>query len=209
MTNNSITMLLQTGGMTMCGRYFVDFDALSDVLAEDWGIVYHEAQSHRQGDICPGMTAPALLQDGAGLSVKDMKWGFGRAEGGLVINARVETIATKPMYRGIQQRQRCALPAFHYYEWRGGDRQKFEIGLSTRSMFFLAGLYRIGREGTEFVVLTQPPLKPITPIHDRMPLLLDSPAALRTWLGGREIRFGDEDRLRIAASGPEQLQMKL
>ena len=193
----------------MCGRYFVDFDELPDALAEEWGLEYHEALSERgRRDICPGATAPALLKDGAGLSMREMKWGFGKPEGGLVINARVETIAQKPMYRGIQQRQRCALPAFHYYEWRGGDRQKFEIGLA-RPVFFLAGLYRIGREGTEFVVLTQPPLKPITPIHDRMPLLLDDQAALRAWLGGSDSTFTGAQRLRIAASGPEQLRMRL
>ena len=193
----------------MCGRYFVDFDELPDALAGEWGLEYRESMSARgQRDICPGMTAPALLQDG-GLSMKEMKWGFGKPEGGLVINARVETIALKPMYRGIQQRQRCALPAFHYYEWRGGDRQKFEIGLAKKPLFFLAGLYRIGREGTEFVVLTQPPLTPVTPIHDRMPLLLDEPSALRAWLGGSNMTFTGADRLRIAASGPEQLRMPL
>ena len=196
----------------MCGRYYVDFDALPDILAEEWGLELHETgmlSMKGRSDICPGSQAPALLRDGRGLSIKPMKWGFEGPEGGLVINARVETIEQKPMYRGIQRRQRCALPAFHYYEWRGGDRQKFEIGLSKKPAFFLAGLYRIGREGSEFVVLTQPPLKPITPIHNRMPLLLDSAAALEAWLGGGNALFSDEAHLRVAASGPEQLQMTL
>lgn len=196
----------------MCGRYYVDFDELPEAIAEEWGLDVHGAGTITMAgasDITPGTVAPALLRDGRGFVMKPMRWGFEGPEVGLVINARVETIREKPMYRAIQSGQRCVLPAFHYYEWRGGDRQKYEIGLTDRPMFFLAGLYRIGRQSTEFVVLTQPPLQPITPIHNRMPLLLDSVPALKAWLDGGDARFLDEARLRIAASGPEQLQMML
>lgn len=196
----------------MCGRYCVDFEEVSEALADELGLLADVADVmplSGQADIRPSDAAPVLIRDAKRTALRQMKWGFEKPGGGLVINARSETLAQRPMFRDLMPRQRCAMPASRYYEWRKGDRQKFEIGIDDRNVFFLAGLYRIGPEGCTFVVITQPPVVAITPIHDRMPLLLDSPNALEDWLDGEMPLFSDEARLSIAASGPEQLQMQI
>lgn len=192
----------------MCGRYQVDFEDVSEALAQELGLAPMPEWIAEARDIRPAECAPVLLDAGDGVRLKNIKWGFEREDGGLVINARVESLSGRAMFRGLEARQRCAMPATRYYEWRGGDRQKFEIDLIDRRVFYLAGLYRMGREESEFVVLTQPPVARIEPIHNRMPLLLDTPEALAKWFSGGKPLFSNDAGLRVAASGPEQLQMQ-
>ena len=187
----------------MCGRYYLSPRDLVEYAPEG---LYTEKALDGGTDVCPGMEAPALVDDGGASGARRMRWGFARPEGGLVINARVETMAERDMFRGLAQKQRCALPASKYYEWRRGDRQKFDIALPGR--FFLAGLWRVGGDGAEFVVLTQPPVPAIEPIHDRMPVLLPDVDAMRRWLAGETPLFCDSAALRLHADGPEQLAMR-
>ncbi len=36
-----------------------------------------------------------------------------------MINARIETIATKPNFREAFKKQRCMIPADGFFEWKG------------------------------------------------------------------------------------------
>lgn len=194
----------------MCGRYFVEGEALS-AEAFDGYAAYLESMpggmTPGEADLRPGDEAPALCASGDGMRLDRMRWGFALPDGRRIINARVETMEQKPMFRNLAKEQRCALPATRYYEWRRSDRQRFRIALESTRLFYLAGLYRIGTEGREFVVLTQPPTPRLARIHNRMPVLLGSRHVLEGWFSGDAPLFDDEDRLRIDADGPEQLQM--
>lgn len=184
----------------MCGRYFISDEALE---AYDVKALNRETGG---SEIRPGMEAPVVLAPDAG-NAAAMRWGFERERGGLVINARVETMGDKPLFRGLADGQRCAMPASRYYEWRRADRQKFAIDLTAAGLFWLAGLWRAGGAGREFVVLTQAPVASIVPVHNRMPLILADRRALERWFGGETPLFSDSRAIRIAAEGPEQLQM--
>ncbi len=187
----------------MCGRYYLNPRDLVEYAPKG---LYPEQALDGGTDVCPGMEAPALVGDDGASEARRMRWGFARPEGGLVINARVETIGERPMFRALARERRCALPAARYYEWRRSDRQKFDISLPER--FWLAGLWRIGGDGPEFVVLTQPPVDAITPIHNRMPLLLPDRDALERWFGGEVPLYDGSAALNIHAVGPEQLAMR-
>ena len=69
-----------------------------------------------------------------------------------MINARVETVAERPAYRGAFERFRCLVLADGFYEWRrarasGGSKQAFRITRAGRRLFAFAGLWSIWRGG--------------------------------------------------------------
>ena len=49
--------------------------------------------------------------------VESMKWGFFN-QSGLVINARIEDVHHRSMFKGIMNTQRCVVPINGYYEWK-------------------------------------------------------------------------------------------
>ena len=68
-----------------------------------------------------------------GREMVPMRWGLipawwkkPRKEVPATFNARAETVAEKPMFRGAFQYRRCIIPASGFYEWTGGrgDRQR-------------------------------------------------------------------------------------
>ena len=188
----------------MCCRYYLDVAIDKEP--------YYEAGEARGAtretrDICPGDEASGLVVASSGIRRMAMKWGFINPRGGLIINARIENMRQRPMFSALADRQRVALPASGYYEWRKGDKQRFGVSVYGVDRVFLAGLYRQGERGLEFVVLTQPPMGGIGSIHNRMPVILWNEDAVRRWLGGEDVRFEEGERLTIRALGDEQLRM--
>lgn len=104
----------------------------------------------------------------------------------LVGNARAETLLQRPAFRDAARHRRCAVPADGFFEWEkvGARRQPHHFHRPDRSPFFFAGLWRPDADGTpaSFVIVTTTPNAVVAPIHDRMPVVLDTPAAT-AWLG--------------------------
>jgi hypothetical protein len=67
---------------------------------------------------------------------KDLKINFS------TINARADSVATKPAFREAWQRgRRCLIVADGFYEWRKSDKQPFFISLGNRQPMLFAGLW--------------------------------------------------------------------
>jgi putative SOS response-associated peptidase YedK len=119
-----------------------------------------------------------------------------------LINARAETAAEKPSFRGALRHRRCLIPATGYYEWAGKKGAKVPYLLRPRrgGLVAMAGLWEhwIGADGSEvetMAVLTVPALDAAAAVHDRMPLLL-GPEAFERWLDCRPgTAVGIEDLL--------------
>lgn len=128
----------------------------------------------------PGKPALALLATADHLVAQTMRWGFASAPGlGVrpVINARAETLASKPMFASAYASARCALPVSTYLE---GD---IEIGIAGTPLFYLGGLYQRGADGmAEFTVITRDATDDLKSTHDRMPLVLADKMTLEAWL---------------------------
>lgn len=187
----------------MCGRYFIDWK-IQELLEDRSDAEVRGGLAQRE--ISPGMQAPAWIRGEAGLRIVPMTWGFGNGRGGLVINCRVESMRERPMFSPLADTQRCAMPASGYFEWRRSDRQKYAIALDGCNPIYLAGLYRRGERGTEFVVLTQPPVDGIRSIHNRMPVILRNADAMQAWLDGRD-PDAPGGKVDIRSVGDEQLRM--
>lgn len=117
---------------------------------------------------------------------KDHKIGY------RTINARSETLATKPAFRAAFQRRRCLIPASGYYEWLAGTqpKQPYHIQMQDGAPFAFAGLWETWRGPptqplesplSTFTIITTDANDLTAEVHDRMPVIL-SPDDYSVWL---------------------------
>jgi putative SOS response-associated peptidase YedK len=104
---------------------------------------------------------------------------------GVIINARSESLASKGTFSGLLREGRCVVPAGGYYEWKraGGERQKHYIKDAEGNILFMAGLYREGERGREYVVITKAAYGEAAAVHNRMPVILRADR-IEQWLDG-------------------------
>lgn len=179
----------------MCGRYRLSrrkellaeyFDAdLCDF--DDWEPRYNIAPTQPVAvvrQISPeGRPQLSLLRWGLIPS-----WASDPSIGARTINARAETVASKPSFREPLRKQRCLVPADGFYEWQRGHNGKqpflFEVGDGL--LFAFAGLWDRwqARDGTPIetcTILTTTPNDLLADVHDRMPVILPHDD-YRAWL---------------------------
>jgi len=124
---------------------------------------------------------------------KDIKVGFSN------INAKAETVDTKPAFREAFTRRRCLVPFDCFYEWKklGKERQPYAVALADRRLVALAdrrlvalaGLWETRRSPAgervhSFAIVTTAPNGLLAELHDRMPVIL-APETWPLWLGER------------------------
>ena len=112
-------------------------------------------------NIAPSQDVAALRADEHGTrELALLRWGLipswakEKSIGNRLINARAETVHTKPSFRSAFRRQRCLILADGFYEWKTEEsgKQPYLITLDDGQPFALAGLYeRWRRAGPEIV----------------------------------------------------------
>ena len=168
----------------MCGRYSL-FAELGD-LASQWRFdpAPVKADYRPSWNIAP--TSPVLaIHAAAGQRHASIRaWGFPfqrqanrTGQPRPIFNARSETIAVIPMFKPrFVSGQRCLIPANGFYEWQtnpsGNGKKALWIHRNDEETFTFAGLYRDGTYPAVTVVTTAPNAL-MTPIHHRMPVILD------------------------------------
>lgn len=173
----------------MCGRYYINEEAWK-VVRDDFPELTETNPfmnpTLRLGDITPAMNVVSLVaadsrETGQPIRTAPLLWGFPGFDGkSLIINARAEGIADKPTFAESIRARRCVLPASGFYEW-DRSRQKVTFTLDGRPVIYLAGIYRPYGDEQRFVIITREANASMTPVHDRMPLMID-PADVRTWI---------------------------
>lgn len=165
----------------MCGRYYIDDD---DTVEELRAIVMEvqrkldeqgNGEKVKTGEVFPSDVVPVIANNKHMAPVPfAMKWGYSLPGGKLIINARSETAADKPIFRDGMLNRRCLIPATNYFEWEkhGKQKVKYAIRSSGRPMLYMAGIYRIEKGRAVFSILTREPAEQIAFIHDRMPVIL-------------------------------------
>ena len=145
------------------------------------------------GDEANGNGAAA---EGVARELRVVRWGLvpswakDPSIGGRLINARAETVDSKPAFRKAFARRRCLLPADGYYEWQpvevGGRTVKQPYFISRRDggPLAMAGIYEFWRDRsrpddherawlwTAAIITTSAPDE-LGRIHDRMPMIID------------------------------------
>ena len=105
-------------------------------------------------------------------------WADDPSIGNRMINARSETVATKPSFRAAFRKRRCLIPADGFFEWKkdGKHKQPYLIGVGQGDLFAFAGLWEAWERDGEVIqsctVLTTEANDFIRSVHDRMPVIL-------------------------------------
>jgi putative SOS response-associated peptidase YedK len=149
-------------------------------------------------NIAPSEDIPAIRQKpGEEPELVLLRWGLvpfwakDSSIGNRMINARAETIATKPAFRNAFRERRCLVLADGFYEWRTepGGKTPYYISLANGQPFALAGLWEDWRDRQSGEVLetatiiTTAAIPLLAELHHRMPVVLE-PENARRWLAG-------------------------
>jgi putative SOS response-associated peptidase YedK len=108
------------------------------------------------------------------------------------INARAETVASSPMFKGAYAKRRCLLPIDGFFEWKAikgsKTKQPYALAMKDRSPFAVAGIWEnwtrpdSGEAIRTFAVITCEANQLVNQIHDRMPVIV-APTDYDRWLG--------------------------
>lgn len=204
----------------MCGRYArqLEFEIMVDqreALERLSPLLVDQLMQREPAyNICPTQTQPVVSRTSDGeAELKGMRWGLvppwakDLKIGAHAINARVETVQEKPMFRAAFKKRRALVPATGYYEWTGeaGSKQPFFIYPPDHCLLFFAGLCEAWKDKEDpaaewirtFTIITGKPGKVSGDIHDRQPVIL--PASMfEAWFEGTP-----EEAAELLAEVPE------
>jgi putative SOS response-associated peptidase YedK len=178
----------------VCGRYTLASTTPAQLRARF--PLGESVQIERRFNVAPGDDVVAVVMREGGPTGALLRWGLvppwaeDPRVGFKMINARAETVADKPAYRGPFERGRCLIVADGFYEWtRDGSRRPFHITRGAGEPFAFAGLRTAWRDPRDpegellrsCTIVTTAANPVVAHIHPRMPVILD-PDAEEEWL---------------------------
>jgi len=171
----------------MCGRFALD-QTTDALIAEFVASTNRFPLWAPRWNIAPTSTIPIVVTNDDGERI------VGPARWSLVppwsteltlkyptFNARSETAAEKPTFRGSVNKFRCIVPISGYYEWTsmGGTKQPHFVYRPGQAVVGLAGLYSwwtnpaSGEMIATATILTREGAGVLAEVHDRMPIALE------------------------------------
>lgn len=183
----------------MCGR-FVSSNT-PDKIASYFGATFDTEPLGDNFNVAPTSDVYAVVADStAEPVVRAFHWGLVPSWakdvkiGSKMINARAETLAEKPAFKGLLRSKRLIVPMDGFYEWKAVPGQK------TKQPYFIhrrdgeplaaAGLWTVWRDKTagpeapwlhSCTIITTSANATMAPVHDRMPVFLPV-EAWHAWL---------------------------
>ncbi|MEB8388723.1 SOS response-associated peptidase [Rhodobacteraceae bacterium KMM 6894] len=202
----------------MCGRFAITLP--SDAMAQLFSArPANDLPQVPNVNVCPTTQIHTVTSDGADRHLGAMRWGFvphwfkTLTDGPLLINARAETIATKPAFAEACRARRCLIPASAFYEWTAldGRKQPWRIAARDAAPLALAGIWQAweGHDGPlrTCAIVTTKANDALSQLHHRMPVIVP-PDDWPLWLGetgkgaARLMRPAPEDALSFEVVEP-------
>jgi putative SOS response-associated peptidase YedK len=193
----------------VCGRYLVT--SQPNDLGRLFSVDDLDAEQPAPSlNVAPTEPVPAVLERHDRRELRALRWGLipswadDRRIANRLINARAESVADKPAFRGAFLRRRCLLPADGYYEWRrshDGTRHPYRIARPDRGPLAFAGLWEVWRDPAAgpdapllrtCTIITTAAAPSLAWLHDRMPVVLPTDA----WDDWLDRDLQDEGELR-------------
>lgn len=177
----------------MCGRFTLTVDPAK--LQDSFTDYDFPTKFAPRFNIAPTQPVLAIPNDGrqrADFFIWGLipSWAKDPSIGNRLINARGETLAEKPSFRGSYKYKRCLILADGFYEWKvqPGTKTKvpYFIHMKDRQPFAFAGLWDEwnspdGSQLRSCTIVTTAPNDFMSSIHNRMPVILPSDAYTK-WL---------------------------
>jgi len=180
----------------MCGRYLIT--TTPDAIRQVFRTLNDTPNWQPTWNMAPTQTAPVVrMHPGTGARHLDLlRWGllphWTTGDPKAVrqpINARAETVASLPTFRGAFARRRCLVPIDGFYEWQvlPGGKRPHAIARADGRPMALAGLWEgwrgpDGEVTRSFAVVTTTAAPALHFLHERMPVILEE-ADWAAWLG--------------------------
>lgn len=172
----------------MCGRY--SFTSPIEAVRQVFELPALPATNLQpRYNIAPTQNAPVVRLNADGeRELVILRWGlipsWAKEEkiGYRTINARAETVTSKPSFRAAFRQRRCLVPATGFYEWqvqgKGKPKQPYNIAMADGGPFGMAGLWERweGPDGPveTYTIVVGEPNDLVRPIHNRMPIIIAS-----------------------------------
>ena len=169
----------------MCGRF--GLFVTPEVLEEYFAVMDFAADALQpRYNLTPGQAVAVVREHDGRRRLDALQWGLipfwakDATIGRRLINARLDSVPSKPAFREAWQRRRCLIPASGFYEWsepRAGRKRPHFIRPGNEPLLALAGLWERWRTPTgekleTCVIVTMDANAELAKVHDRMPLLI-------------------------------------
>ena len=174
----------------MCGRFTLKVDI--ERIAKTFG-VEPTLNTVKRYNIAPTQNVVSVMRNGE-THLAELRWGLipswakDESIGSRMINARAESLAEKPSFKGLLRSKRCLIVADGFYEWKqeNGHKTPMYITMKDDEPFAFAGLWDTwknpdGQQLRTCTIITTQPNDVVAPIHNRMPAIL-LPEAREAWL---------------------------
>lgn len=192
----------------MCGRFTITHpdEALARLFAAVPG---NDLPPVPRFNVCPTTPVAVVTSDGGARRLRAMRWGFIPAwykapnDGPLLINARADTVATKPAFREAIRARRCIVPASGFYEWQevGGKKLPWYFTRTDGQPMAFAGLWQRWGDLDTVAIVSTDAGPGMAGLHHREAVMLE-PADWPLWLG--EAGHGAAVLMRASAEGVMQ-----
>lgn len=182
----------------MCGRYTITQPPEAIRGHFEYG---EQPNFPPRYNIAPTQPVPIVRQERDGRHFALVRWGLVPEWAdeidarGPLINARAESVAYKPSFRGPMGYRRCLFICDGFYEWQkkpGGPKQPWYIRRNGGGTFAIAGLWEhwMNAEGSELessALITVSANPELAAIHHRMPAII-TPEDYEAWLDCANVR---------------------
>jgi putative SOS response-associated peptidase YedK len=187
----------------MCGRFTIAFDI--DDLSDELGIAEIPVDWQPRYNVAPSQPVLAVT-DASTRKAEWLRWGLipswakDASIGNKLINARAETIDEKPSFRNAFHKRRCLILADGFYEWQKpasgrGKTQPYYFRLKNGEPFAFAGLWEVWKPQPDVepvktcTIITTQANAVVTPVHERMPVILTKEHAWEWILSGQAVEL--------------------
>ena len=203
----------------MCGRFvMLTHDEVADVIRSiqmDTPYIIEPDWPARRPSAYPGSIVPIITPNEDLLVLQDLKWGFEVGwQKGLVFNTRIESaLGPRPgMWKKPIAEGRCIVATAGFFEPHASETiRSARTGKEIKRQYFFATtgdhptFLAAIRNDDAFSIVTTEPNQWMSPIHKRMPIVIET-SEVPLWLSGSFEALADRSHTELEVIPADELE---